>query len=120
VLARDPRWAPKPFQPLYFYEFGNNARPRLASPANDLYVSVLPMPFSTSAQRRTVRHELISAYNPVWPGGDDVSRRMDELEARQSEQHAQVLTLLTHLAKLFEPQPVGPRRPIGFQPEPAY
>jgi hypothetical protein len=29
-----------------------------------LYVSVLPMPFSTLAERRNLREELIAAYNP--------------------------------------------------------
>jgi len=125
VLVRDPRWAPKPFQPLYFGEFGNDAhRPAMAL-GDNLFISVLPMPFSTAAQRRAVRNELIASYNPVSQLGSEASlgelaRRVDQIEARQHEQHAQILGMLSHLCKLFEPQPVGPRRPIGFLPEPAY
>jgi hypothetical protein len=43
---------------------------------------------------------------------------LDDLETRQHEQNAQILALLSHMARLFEPQPVGPRRPIGFRPQP--
>jgi hypothetical protein len=42
---------------------------------------------------------------------------VDELEARQQEQSQQILSLLAHLGKLFGPQPVGPRKPIGFLPD---
>ena len=125
ILARDSRWAPKPFQPLYFAEFGNDRR-RLAAPlGSDLHAAVLPMPFSTTAQRRAVRNHLIAAYNPVcqtanMPSAAELAQRLDVLEARQSEQHAQILSMLSHLCKLFDPQPVAPRRTIGFQPEPAY
>jgi len=127
VLARDPAWAPKPFRPLFFGEFGNDARRTsesrqwLGAAARELYIAVLPLPFSTSAQRRALRHELVSAYNPVCqatatPSADELMRKLDQLEARQEEQNAQILALLSHLAKLFEPQPVAPRRPIGFRP----
>jgi hypothetical protein len=126
VLARNPRWSPKPLQPLYFGEFGNGADSRTSLPANagqDLLVSVLPMPYSTAAQRRALCNELIAAHNPVWqPNGTIVSpatlaRKVDDLEARQLEQSQQILALLTHLGKLFEPQPAGPRKPIGFLSE---
>jgi hypothetical protein len=125
VLVRDSRWAPKPFQPLYFAEFGNGFRRLPVSPDRNLYVAVLPMPFSTAAQRRAARNELIASYNPVWQAADgasreELSRRLDALEARQEEAHAQILGMLSHLCKLFEPQSVAPRRPIGFLAEPAY
>lgn len=129
VLARDPEWAPKPFRPLYFGEFGNDARRpaecgRWARPAvGDLYISILPMPFSTSAQRRALRNELVSAYNPICqatgtPSADELARKLDDLETRQQEQNAQILALLSHIARLFEPHPVAPSRPIGFRPSP--
>ena len=101
-------------------------RRRLAAPlGSDLHAAVLPMPFSTTAQRRAVRNQLIAAYNPVcqtanMPSAAELAQRLDVLEARQSEQHAQILSMLSHLCKLFDPQPVAPRRTIGFQPEPAY
>ena len=125
LLARDSHWAPKPFQPLYFREFGNNAAPVAMPPSDDLYVSVLAMPCSTDAQRRTVRNQLVASYNPVYqrqsePAAGDLARRIDEIEARQDAANAQILSMLSHLCKLFEPQPVAPRRPIGFLPEPAY
>jgi hypothetical protein len=75
VLVSDPNWAPRPFQPLYFGEFGNNAPTpegrgnydALLSAANGraLLVCVYPMPFSTSAQRWALRNELVWAYNPM-------------------------------------------------------
>ena len=74
ILSPDSNWAPRPFQPLYFGELGNNA-PEASLPGNlepgstdrrtPLLVSVLPMPFSTTAQRRALRDELLQAYNPV-------------------------------------------------------
>ena len=74
ILAADPNWAPKPFQPQYFGEFGNNTPPAAwwneyrpmpgeADP-RELFIAVLPMPFSTTAQRLAVRNELVSAYHP--------------------------------------------------------
>ena len=89
VLAHDPAWSPRPFRPLYFGEFGNDFR-RIAGTA-PLLVAVLPMPYSTSAQRRALRDDLISGYNPIW-------------QAKSA------------LHKLFSPAPGEPRRPIGFIP----
>src|SRR5580692_7505363 len=65
ILARNSQWAPKPLQPLYFAEFGDYA-PSLpaGARAKDLLVSVLPMPYSTLAQRRALCRELAEAYNP--------------------------------------------------------
>jgi len=76
ILVRDPNWAPKHFQPLCFREFGNNSPDtlltyhpirwaRVADP-DALFVSVLPMPFSSAAQRCDVRNQLVWAYNPVY------------------------------------------------------
>ena len=135
ILASDPNWAPKSFQPLCFGELGNNTATPLErngygwllglAGRKGLFVSVLPLPFSTSGQRATLRHELIAAYNPVLqPGGvegspDELARRIDEMEKRHQEHSAQVLMLLGNIHKHFEPLPVPPRRTIGFQPESA-
>jgi len=84
---------------------------------------VLPMPFSTLAQRRAVCKELIAAYNPTCQNDGrtmspaEMVFKIGELEARQQEQSQQILSLLTYIGKLFEPQPVAPRRPIGFLPQ---
>lgn len=78
------------------------------------------MPFSTVAQRRSVCRELIAAYNPACQANGmvtstaELAHKVEELEARQQEQSQQILSLLTYIGKLFEPQPVAPRRPIGF------
>jgi hypothetical protein len=130
LLAGDTSWAPRPFQPLCFGEFGNNARGLLATdsirlPANcgPLFISVLPMPFSSSAQRREVRNQLVWAYNPVYQGSapapNDLARKLDELEKRHEEQTTQFRMLMASINRLFEPLPVPPRRPIGFLPETA-
>ena len=129
ILARNPQWAPKPLQPLYFAEFGNNvgngiAVPRLPDDARieDLLVSTLPMPYSTVSQRRSICKELIAAYNPTCQtkgpvvSAVELANKVEELEARQQEQSQQILSLLTYIGKFFEPQPVSPRRPIGFLP----
>ncbi|HUB77394.1 MAG TPA: hypothetical protein VMB03_01290 [Bryobacteraceae bacterium] len=126
VMVRNSQWSPKPLQPLFFTEFGNNAGggalARLPGETGscDLYVSVLAMPYSTASQRRTACKELIAAYNPAWQANGiaistaELARKLEELEARQQEQSQQILSLLTYISKLFEPQPVSPRRPIGF------
>jgi len=75
IFVADPNWAPKPYQPLYFGEFGNNVPASrmlgecriliAASRGKTLLVSVLPLPFSTTSQRCAIQSELISAYNPL-------------------------------------------------------
>lgn len=120
ILARNPQWGPKPLQPLYFGELGNGATRSASLPANvhrpDLLVSMLAMPYSTPAQRRAICRDLIAAYHPacqINASATELAHRVDELQ----EQNQQILSLLSHLAKLFEPLPVGPRKPIGFLPE---
>ena len=131
ILACDPNWAPRSFQPLCFGELGNNGADPLerngfawlgAVERKTLFVAVLPLPFSTSAQRTGLRSELIAAYNPVLqanstpaaPGG--LAQRIDELEKRHEEHSAQVLLMLGNIHKQFEPLPVPVRRRIGFLP----
>jgi hypothetical protein len=124
IVTRNPQWAPKPLQPLYFAEFGNDATCTVSLPANlrreNLLIAVFPMPYSTAVQRRTLCHELIAGYNPACQiNGSltvaaDLAHKVDALEARQQEQNQQILSLLAYIGKLFEPLPVGPRRPIGF------
>lgn len=112
ILAHNPQWGPKPYQPLFF-----GACSQLPSHVrrNDLWVALLPMPYSTAQQQRDVCQELAAAYGPVTVA--DLTHRIDVLEARQQEQSQQILSLLTFIGKLFEPQPVGPRKPIGFLPQ---
>jgi hypothetical protein len=109
VLARNPHWGPKPLQPLSFGDI-SELPPNIGR--NDLLISVLPVPYSTAAQRRALCCELMSARFPVSTG--EVARKLDALEARQQEQGERILSLLTFIAKFFEPQPVGPRNTIGF------
>ncbi len=124
ILGGNPQWAPKPFEPLCFEEFGNNDDPlaQLVRLAGDLFFSVLPMPFSTTAQRCSLRDQLISAYSPAWQpkrsGRTELAGKIDELEKKTEEQTNQLRLLLATLNKLFEPQPVPPRRAIGFLAEP--
>jgi hypothetical protein len=135
ILIRDPNWAPKSFQPLCFREFGNNPQAtlppgdaiRLAriSQADELFVSVLALPFSTAGQRREILDELIRAYNPccqtVGPPlfQNDLVHKLDELEKKNEEQTIQVRLLLDSIHRLFGPQAEPRRRTIGFLPEPA-
>jgi hypothetical protein len=128
ILARDPNWAPKPFQPLCFWEFGNNSDlRRLTRMPNTeaLYVSALAMPFSTSAQRSEIRSQLVWAYNPVWQasagsaGQSELAYKLDELEKKHEEQTTQLRLLLASVNRLFEPQTEPRRRTIGFLPSPA-
>jgi hypothetical protein len=130
VLVRDANWAPRPFQPLWFGEFGNNVRGplapdsiRLPAHAGPLFISVLPLPFSSSAQRCDMRNQLVWAYNPVYQGNattpvqSDLARKLDELEKRHEEQTTQFRLLMASINRFFEPQPVPARRPIGFMPD---
>jgi len=75
LLERDANWAPKPFQPLYFGEFGNATPPveffrpcaELAKGSRDhSFIALLPMPFSTTSQRWAVCYELVRAYHPLF------------------------------------------------------
>jgi hypothetical protein len=129
-LQRNPNWAPKPFEPLCFEEFGNNVQNarsrmiRLADPAAtvDIFVSVLPMPFSTTIQRCSVRDQLITAYNPAWQNrgahSSELAWKLGELEKKNEEQNTQLRLILATMNKLFEPQPEPLRRSIGFLPQP--
>jgi len=131
VLAGDTHWAPRPFQPLYFGEFGNNTRGplapdsfRAAATAGPLFISVLPMPFSSSAQRCDIRNQLVWAYNPVCQGNephtqDTLARKLEEIEKKHEEQTTQFRLLLANFNRMFEPLPEPPRRPIGFLPQAA-
>jgi hypothetical protein len=103
VFVHDASWAPKPLQPLCFGEFGNNA-PRTALLGNynelvgaangrKLTIAVYPMPYSTTAQRRAVRDELVWAYNPA---------RQETVQAGTEPQ---------------QEQQREPRRRIGFMPD---
>jgi hypothetical protein len=104
VLAADPNWAPKAFQPLYFGEFGN------ATPGSDffyecaglvqgagertLFVAVLAMPFSTTSQRWAICNELVRAYHPVCQAATALAGNRTAIETR-----------------------TPPRRRIGFMPQ---
>jgi hypothetical protein len=129
VLVQDSNWAPRPFQPLYFGEFGHNAslpafraeQTGLAAvaPQEALYAAALPLPFSTTAQRWILRNELIRAYNPPCciPRGDtpptELVRKLDELERRHQQETAELRLLFSGAGNYPETQP---RRRIGFIP----
>ena len=133
VLTGDPNWAPRAFQPLCFGEFGNNTpahglpfnvqRLHAAAPGRPLTIAVLPLPFSTTAQRRALCHELVSAYNPQCQSGGhalpaaDLAARLADLEKNHRAQTEQVMLLLTNLNQAFLPLPEAPRRRIGFLPD---
>jgi hypothetical protein len=80
IFVADANWAPKPYQPLYFGEFGNNASAQAllgecrsmfsGMGGRTLMVAVFPLPFSTTSQRHALRSELIHAYNPVCQGDE--------------------------------------------------
>jgi len=112
ILARNPQWGPKPLQALYF---GEPASVRVNAGQERLLVSMLPMPYSTAFQRRALCQELSASYTPA--SAADLARKVEVLEARQQEQSEQILSLLGYIAKFFESQPVGPKRPIGFLPD---
>lgn len=109
ILTRNPEWGPKPLQPLYFGDCGDLAAiPR----RTDLLVAVLPMPGTSALERRALCGELLASCRPV--SATDLARKVDALEARQQEQGEKILSLLSYIARFFEPQPVGPRNAIGF------
>lgn len=129
ILVNDPNWAPKAFQPLYFGEFGNNTPPAAvlqdcsplmaAAKGKTLYVSVLPMPFSTTQQRLSLRNELIVAYNPVCQAETakaqprDLEYKVAELEKKHQEHTAQMMHFMAGMNPQVE-TPKAPRRRIGF------
>lgn len=132
ILAKDANWAPKPYQPLYFGEFGNNTPdvplnyallPRGEGDAT-LFISVLPMLFSTTAQRWALRNELLWAYNAAWQvkearaAGAVLANQLGTTDTKPyPEQAAQILLHLTGVSNVFDPQPERePRRRIGFVP----
>lgn len=115
ILVRDPNWAPKPFQPLSFAEFGNHATLEAwlsnyaallrVAQGRELLVAVCPLPFLTTAQRRALREDLVWAYNPpCQPAANRVTEPLQEIR----------YGLLTEAAA--EP-PKTPRRRFGFMPE---
>jgi hypothetical protein len=129
LLVGDANWAPRPYQALCFGEFGNNCSERLLERARDfaarlvgrpLFISVLPMPFSTTAQRWMLRNELNWAYNPPCSTAEgtaaptELVRKLDELERRHQEETAELRLLFASAHAALEPP--RPRRPIGFVP----
>jgi len=135
ILAFDPNWAPKPLRPIYFGEFGNNAPAQqlmrdvnraLHGSSRNLLIAVLPMPFTTTAQRCALRDEMAGAYNPACqingnaPGGE-LGHNTGELERKHHEQNMQVSMLAAEIGRFYEPPPSRPRHRIGFNPlcEPA-
>jgi hypothetical protein len=128
ILVKDAHWSPKPFQPIYFGEFGNNEQQTLklngwlppAGRVDALFAATLVLPFSTTAQRCALRNELVQAYNPVSQADGtrtstrELARKLDAIEVQQNVQNAQIIALLHQLNRILEPQPVPPRRPIGF------
>jgi len=92
---------------------------------SDLFIATLPMPFSTTSQRWALRNELLWAYNPMCQGPTpktppaDLAHKVEELERKHQEQTAQFGLLLASINRFFEPQPVPPRRQIGFLPSTA-
>ena len=131
ILVRDPNWAPRPFQPLYFGEFGNNTSlaavqrevTNLApAPRREvLFIAVLPLPFSTTRQRWMLRNELVWAYNPlcqverVQSQPTELVAKLEELERRHQEQTAELRLLFASARGFLSPKP-QPRRRIGFLP----
>ncbi len=130
VLVEDRNWAPRPYQPVFFGEFGNNApadqlrdeveRFAKTGQGKPLLISVLPLPFSTSAQRWAVWTEMVTGYNPTCQVQEartpapDLIRRLDELEVKQREQTAQLLWLRASAHHLLgAPER---RHRIGFVP----
>ena len=130
ILATDANWAPRPFQPLYFGEFGNKtsltavqrevANLVPAPRRETLFIAVLPLPFSTTGQRLIVRNELIWAYNPpcqierAQSQPAELVAKLEELERRHQEQTAELRLLFA--ARGFLPPKSLPRRRIGFLP----
>jgi hypothetical protein len=130
LLIGDPNWAPRPYQALCFGEFGNNGAERLLEKARDfaarlfgqeIFVAVLPMPFSTTAQRWMLRNELIWAYNPPYSttvgetaAPTELVQKLDELERRHHEETAELRLLFASSHAALEPP--HPRRRIGFVP----
>ena len=108
ILTPDSNWAPKPFEAQYFAEFGNNVSKSVAlkqyldlhGDNTSAFVSVLPLPFSTSQQRWALCRELIWAYNPLHQQGVVRDPPPD---------------LRAIVPSLAEPQPERRRR-IGFLP----
>ena len=82
------------------------------------------MPFSTTEERCAVRNQLVWAYNPLFQSSrypaapNELAHKLDELERKHDDQTMQLRLLLTSINRLFEPQAVPRRRPIGFLTEP--
>lgn len=128
ILGSDANWAPRPYQALCFGEFGNNTPFAAMSPeqadqpmtGNSLYVAVLPLPFSTTAQRWALLQELVSAYHPSWQPAQirptELVAKLEELERRHQEHGAQLGWLRASTDGWMDVKP-EPRRRIGFLPQ---
>ena len=132
ILAKDSNWAPKPFQALYFGEFGNNTEALLPGSyawmlgtqgGTALFVSVLPMPFTTINQRCEIRDRLLRAYNPLaqsragQAAACELADKLHEVEkSPREEQTAQLLLLLAGAGNRNAMLEGAPRRRIGFLP----
>jgi hypothetical protein len=97
-----------------------------AAKGKAVFVSVLPMPFSTTQQRLALRNELLLAYNPVCQTdagrtpSRDLEFKLAELEKKHQEQTAQMMQLMASMNPALDPARARRQR-IGFVPsvEPA-
>lgn len=81
---------------------------------------MLPLPFTTTAQRWALLRELVSAYNPAWQPSQirptELAQKLDEIERQHQEQSAQLEWLRASTDRWPDAKP-APRRRIGFAPE---
>ena len=129
ILVRDAEWAPKPYRPVCFGEFGNNTqteaviqecRKRLPPAERDsAFLALLALPFTSAVQRWALCHELVGGYHPSGQAARTVPaglvQRLDELERKNQEQLAQLQYLRASADQFVRPP--ARRRRIGFLPD---
>ncbi len=136
ILVPDPTWMPRPFQPIFFGEFGPD-RPSpvtyreyitwfRAAAGRHLHIAVLEVQSGELGHVPVVKRELVRTYDPICDyhaqnefAGDDLSRKLDVLEKKDYEHEALLRVMLAAVGRLLEPPAEPPRkRQIGFLPDP--
>lgn len=131
LLTPDPTWTPRPFQPLYFGEFGiagelqispeKQLRCLRVAAGRNLFIAAHAMPLRQGSHFGSLKTDLIRQYAPIGnlefaQEGVESATRIQDLEKKITEHEVVLSLVLTAIGQSAQKQPESRKRPIGFRP----